>query len=123
MAERRGRLEPDFLERLTEYTCRVLRVAEKLETDRRPARVIDQLIGAGSSPGAQVHEADAAMSTRDFVKSLAIATKELNESRYWLTVITRMQWVEQEKLVALIDETDQIASIAHTIIKRSRRRI
>jgi len=120
MAVKRGRLDPDFLERVVAFTIRVLRVAERLERDRRPKRVIDQLIGAGSSPGAQAHEADAAMSTRDFIKSLGIATKELSECRYWLKVIAGMAWIEAEMLAGLIDESQQIARIMHAMIVRSR---
>lgn len=109
------------MERVLVFGERSLRLCEKLEADRRFGRVVSQLVGAGTSPGAQVHEADAAMSTPDFIKCLAIATKELNECRYWLKLIGRMGWIKPELLQELDGEAFQLLNVLHAIIIRSRK--
>ena len=45
------------------------------------------VLRSGTSIGANVHEAQRAVSTADFVNKLAIALKEADETEYWLDLI------------------------------------
>ena len=47
----------------------------------------DQLARAGTSIGANIHEAQYAQSKKDFVSKLEIALKESNEASYWLKLM------------------------------------
>ena len=47
----------------------------------------DQLARAGTSIGANIHEAQYAQSKKDFVAKLEIALKESNEASYWLKLM------------------------------------
>lgn len=47
----------------------------------------NQVLRSGTSIGANVHEAQRAVSTADFVNKLAIALKEADETEYWLDLI------------------------------------
>ena len=47
----------------------------------------DQLARAGTSVGANIHEAQYAQSKKDFVAKLEIALKEANETSYWLKLM------------------------------------
>ena len=49
--------------------------------------IIDQLARAGTSVGANIHEAQYAHSKADFVAKLEIALKEANETSYWLKLL------------------------------------
>ena len=49
--------------------------------------MIDQLARAGTSVGANIHEAQYAHSRADFVAKLEIALKEINETSYWLKLL------------------------------------
>ncbi len=60
------RLHGDPMPRIEASTDRVLDVVETLETQRRWPRIIDQLCGSGTSIGANMSEADEAMSVGDF---------------------------------------------------------
>ena len=46
--------------------------------------VANQLLRAGTSIGANVHEAQNAESRADFIHKIKIALKELEETKYWL---------------------------------------
>ncbi len=125
MAERQydhsGRLRPELLERFVHYSIRVLKLVEKMEKDHRPRRVIDQITGSGTSPGAQMFEAHDAMSTADFLKSIGWTAKELNETLHWLRVIKGMAWEPPVRMDELIDETHQLISIVKAMNARTRR--
>ena len=47
----------------------------------------DQLTRAGTSVGANIHEAQYAQSKKDFIAKLEIALKESNETSYWLKLM------------------------------------
>ncbi len=46
-----------------------------------------QLLRSGTSIGANVQEASAGQSKRDFITKMAIASKEARETRYWLRLL------------------------------------
>lgn len=115
-----GRLKPEMLDRVDEFSDRVLDVVEVLEKQGRPRRVIEQLAGCGTSVGANLCEADEAMSRPDFVKTLCIVIKELNETRYWLRLIGRRDWIKQTRLLPLQQEADELKRICGAIVSRTR---
>ena len=49
--------------------------------------LINQLLRCGTSVGANVHEAQYAQGTKDFISKFEIALKECNESEYWLELL------------------------------------
>lgn len=49
--------------------------------------MIDQLARAGTSVGANIHEAQYAHSKPDFIAKLEIALNEANETSYWLRLL------------------------------------
>lgn len=49
--------------------------------------LINQLLRCGTSVGANVHEAQYAQGTKDFISKFEIALKECNESDYWLELL------------------------------------
>ena len=63
------------------FLCRQLR-ENKVE-----GVLINQLLKSGTSIGANVHEAQYAQGTKDFISKFEIALKECNESEYWLELL------------------------------------
>lgn len=115
-----GRLDADLLERVEGFCDRSLGVVEELEKQGRSRRILDQLTGSATAVGANLFEADEAMSRKDFAKCVAISIKELNETRFWLRLIERRGWIPPEKLADLSDETAQLKRIFGAILSRTR---
>ncbi len=88
-----GRLDQKFQLRGKSFSHRVVDVAEAVEARRRSHRIVDQMIGCGTSVGANLYEANDAVSRKDFSKSLGTVLKELGESRFWLEFVSeRAGW-------------------------------
>lgn len=115
-----GRLQEAFLERVESFADRVLDVAEALVSQGCSRRIVDQVMASGTAVGANVFEADEAMSVADFRKCLAIATKELNETRFWLRLAVRRKWVAQARLDALLEEAAELKLILGSILSKTR---
>jgi len=85
------------------------------------APVINQLVRAGTSVGANYCDADDAESKKDFRHKIALCRKEARETKYWLRMIAkaspaqkisaRLLWREAKELhlifVAIIRTTDR----------------
>ena len=99
----------------------MLDVVRVLERKRVYSRIIDQMVGFGTSVGANACEADQAMSAKDFCKCLATALKELGESAYWMRTCVRRGWLPEHRLAELQGECDQLARIFGTMVVRTRR--
>ena len=65
----------------TAFLCR------KLKENRVESALINQLLRCGTSVGANVHEAQYAQGTKDFISKFEIALKECNESEYWIELL------------------------------------
>ncbi len=76
-----------------------------------------QLIRAGTSIGANVEEALAAQSRKDFLSKMSIASKEARECNYWLRLICDGKFIEKDKLQNLIDESNELIKILTSIVK------
>jgi four helix bundle protein len=116
-----GRLKAELLERVEIFADRVLDVAVALERKGCWRRILDQIVGSGTSVGANVFEADEALSRSDFLKCIGIAVKELNETRYWLRLIARRQWIAASRLAPLQIELDELKKVLGTIHNRTRK--
>ena len=62
----------------------------------KSAYMTDQLGRAGTSIGANMHEAQYAQSRKDFISKLEIALKESNETSYWLKLLLKTNRIDEQ---------------------------
>lgn len=65
-------------------------------TAPKSSYMTDQLARAGTSVGANIHEAQYAHSKKDFVTKLEIALKEANETSYWLNLMFQTKRIDAD---------------------------
>ncbi len=78
-----------------------------------------QIIRSGTSIGANVEEAIAAQSKKDFINKLSIASKEARETKYWLRLLNKSE-LTQIKVDSYLIEIEHIINIIIKIIKTSK---
>jgi four helix bundle protein len=115
-----ARILENLIGRVEGVCDRVLNVASALEKTKVSRRIIDQLVGSGTSIGANVFEADETMCRADFVKCLCIAVKELNETRFWPRPAARHEWIPAARTQPLLVELVEIKKIFGTMISRTK---
>ncbi len=69
-----------------------------------------QLLRSGTSIGANVEEAQAAQSRKDFISKMSIASKEARESKYWIRLL------EQSNYLKGFAHTDHVIKEINVII-------
>ncbi|MGA2541734.1 MAG: four helix bundle protein [Verrucomicrobiota bacterium] len=111
---------PDLKARTKNLALRVIRMFSALPKTTE-ARVLGrQLLRSGTSVGANYREAQRARSKAEFIAKIGDCLKELDESAYWLELLSDGGIVAAEKLSALRDECDQLLAIFTTISKNSK---
>lgn len=77
-----------------------------------------QILRSGTSIGANVEEATAAISKKDFIAKMSISSKEARETRYWLRLLDRSKIVIYD-FKSHLDKIEHIINILTAIVKTS----
>jgi len=109
----------ELLDRVFTWVNSVLDIVEKI-----PATVIGktiqyQLVKSSTSVGANLEEADAAYSRKEFTSCVNIAKRESKESHYWMKILNFRKMVDLDKLNPIMTETEEIIRILFSIVKRT----
>ena len=84
-----------------EFALRIIEIYRYLQDSRREFIMSKQLLRSGTSIGANIAESVYAQSRPDFVTKLSIALKEANETKYWLSLLKRSEYLTQENVFSL----------------------
>jgi len=80
-----------------EFAKSIVFLCRKLKNGRVESALINQLLRSGTSVGANIHEAQYAQGTKDFISKFEIALKECNESEYWLELLFETESISNEE--------------------------
>lgn len=81
----------DLAERTALFGEAVIRFAQRIPQSPVTNRLIDQLVGAGTSVGANYCEADEGVSRKDFMHRIGICKKEARETQFSLRMVVTAQ--------------------------------
>jgi len=76
-----------------------------------------QLLRSGTSVGANVEEALAGHSRRDFLHKMNVATKEARETQYWLRLLKDSSILSDSQADSIINESNELVKILTSIVK------
>lgn len=97
--------------RAYKFSLAVVKFISALPNQRIYWIIADQLVRAATSIGANIIEAQAASSKRDFIRFYAIALKSANETRYWLGILRDGTGASKEEINRLLKEAGELANI------------
>ena len=80
-----------------EFAKSIVFLCRTLKNNGVESALINQLLRCGTSVGANVHEAQYAQGTKDFISKFEIALKECNESEYWLELLCETNGISKEE--------------------------
>ncbi|MFC1571471.1 four helix bundle protein [Candidatus Margulisiibacteriota bacterium] len=96
----------------------------RLKGNRDLQILLNQLLRSGTSVGANLEEADSAVSKKDFIHKISIAKKEARETKYWLIILKEADLLKRQEnltnLDELLDEVNQIIKIIGAIHSKSK---
>jgi four helix bundle protein len=97
--------------RLKRFALRTVKVTESLPGNKLSRIIEDQLLRSAFSAAANYRAACKAISRKSFISKLSIAFEESDESLFWLEVIVDVDFISNEKMIPIIKEATELASI------------
>ena len=112
---------PDLLERVAQFGERIIRFVKKVPRGvnyPENNRLVDQLVGAGTSIGANYSEADDAVSGKDFKNKIGISRKESKETMFFLRMLAASEESLAEEARELWREAKELNLIFGSIWRK-----
>lgn len=103
------------------FALKIIELNKKL-IDEKKYVISRQLLKSGTSIGANVEEAGAAQSRRDFVAKMSIASKEARETKYWLRLLKQSELITFDHKTYL-KELNEIVNILTAIVKTTQQNL
>ncbi len=104
--------KPELKNRAYLYALEVIKFIDFLEKKDFSIQVLSkQLLRSATSIGANIIEAQAASSKKDFTKFFNYALKSANESKFWIGLLRDSKKANKEKADNLLQETTELANI------------
>jgi four helix bundle protein len=102
----------DIKKRAYLYALDTIKFIDRLSQNDLSVRVIaNQLLRSATSVGANIIEAQAASSKKEFTNFLNHSLKSANESKLWLALLRDSGKAKRESANSLLSETKQLANI------------
>ena len=108
-----------IIEKSYSFALQTVELYKFLTKEKKEYVLSKQLLRCGTSIGANVNEAQAAISKKDFIAKIAISSKEARESKYWLMLLRDGNYIDplKQKVKHLFTEIDSINKILTSIVK------
>jgi len=111
-----------ILEKSFEFSLKVIETYKYLIKEKKEFVLSKQLLRAGTSIGANIHESLSAESRNDFIHKLNISLKEARETEYWLRLLLESQYLIKEKFDSCFEKLVEIIKILKSIILTTKKR-
>lgn len=112
----------DLEERTAKFGENIVRFARKIPVTPVTQRLIPQLVGAGTSTGANYCEADDAESGQDFRHKIGICKKESRESKHFLRMLAIAVPELTEEARVLWQEAKELNLIFNSIYRKIKKK-
>lgn len=108
-----------LLSKSFQFAVQIIKICKDLQSDKNYI-LANQLLRAGTSIGANIREAQACESRADFVHKLKIASKESEETEYWLLLLKESDvYSAPEHILQDLEEIKKILSKSISTAKQT----
>mgnify|MGYP003801483895 CR=1 FL=1 len=105
-----------ILDKSFEFAVYSVEIYKFLTQSKKEFVLSKQLLRSGTSIGANIQEAIAAQSRKDFISKMSIASKECRESLYWIKLLIKTGYLQDNDYY---QKCEELVRILTSIIKTS----
>ena len=99
------------------FALRIIKLKQHLVDNKKEYEISKQLSRSGTSIGANIAEANHAVSKREFLVKMNIALKEAAETEYWLELLRDAEIITEQQFVSVNADCNEIKSLLVKIVK------
>ena len=104
-------------EKSYDFAVRIVNLVRYLQEQKKEYVLSKQVLRSGTSIGANVAEADAGQSKKDFIAKMSIASKEARETHYWLRLLSDTEYLEQKAAASILEDSEELIKLLTAILK------
>ena len=111
MQNHNSKFKTDLKDRAYQYSIEIIKFIDRLPHDSSTQILAKQLLRSSTSIGANVVEAQASSSRKDFTNFFSHSLKSANESLYWLGLLRDAKGIDGSEMDWLLQETKELGNI------------
>ena len=104
------------------FALRIINLQKSLTHEKKEYIISHQITKSGTSIGANIFESQRAFSKNDFYYKISISLKEASESKYWLLLLYKSDYISEDLYKSLLNDLQEIIKILMSISKSQENR-
>ncbi len=112
--------ENNLYDKAYAFAIRIINAYKFLKSEKKEFILSKQLLRCGTSIGANVAEANGAISKADFSAKISIAYKEYLETKYWLSLLKDTKYFDKKTYDDVFADAEELSKILFSILKTTR---
>ena len=108
-----------ILKLATDFAVRIIGLSKVLIAQKAYS-LADQILRNGTSIGANISESEFRQSMDDFISKMSIALKEANETKYWLLLLHKSDYINKVEYESMNNDCMKIIGTLVKIINTSK---
>ena len=110
-------------EKSKRFAVRIVRLYQYLRSEKKEFVISKQLLRSGTSIGANLSEAECAVSRNDFLSKMYIALKETAETLYWLELLHETDFLAENQFQSIYSDALELHKILTSSTKTLRQHL
>ena len=95
-------------EKSEEFALRIINLYKYLAEEHKEYVLSKQVLRSGTSIGANLAEAECAISRKDFTSKVYIALKECSETRFWLRLLYKSGYLDKKSFDSIYSDSEEL---------------
>lgn len=100
-----------LIEKSIDFGARIVKLHRYLTKEKHESVLSKQVLRSGTSIGANINEAQYGNSKADFIAKLHIALKETAETEYWLHILRKSDYLDNNMAMSMLTDCLEIKRI------------
>lgn len=105
------------------FSVRIVNLCHFLMEEKHEYNIANQLFRSGTSIGANMAEAQAAISKKDFIAKSSIAFKESRETIYWIRLLFKTHMIVERQFESIFADANELSRLLGSIVKNSKKNL
>ena len=102
------------------FSVKVVRFCLEMQKQKKEFIISRQLLKSATSIGANIEEAQGAISKAEFIAKIQISLKEAKETKYWIRLIIDAEVFDTDKNLEILKDCNELIVILTSILKTAK---
>ena len=99
------------------FAVRIVKLYKYLCDEKHEYVLSKQLLKSGTSIGANLAEAECAISKKDFLSKIYISLKECAETKYWIELLYETDFLTEEQFTSILADCEELRKMLSATTK------